>query len=156
MPQLDYEDLSPAVKGAQADIGIGDNVGRVALVDIEFGLGLIQTAVAGQAALPSATGFVFEGISVQTNKPTLNATGEALYQQGEEITVKRKGRIWVYTEVATAVNDPVFLRHTVNAALVPGDFRIDADTARADQILNARWITATTAAGLAVLEINLP
>lgn len=156
MPQLDYNDLSAAVKGGQGDIGFGDNVGRFAADDIEFGLGLAATTTAGQAEVPTATGFVFEGVSVQTNKVTLNSTGEAVYQAGEEITVKRKGRIWVYTEEATAVNDDVYLRHTVNAALVPGDFRTDADTARADQIANARWLTATTAAGLALLEINLP
>jgi len=54
------------------------------------------------------------------------------------------------------VNDPVFLRHTTNAALLAGDFRNDADTARADAITNARFVTATTAAGLVQVEINLP
>ena len=158
MSQLDYNDMSatPAVKGMLADIALSDKVGRNSLVAIAFGLGLVQTAVAGQAALPSATGFTFEGISVQTNKPTSNATGEAQYEIGEEITVLRKGRIWVYVETAVAVNDDVFLRHTVNGALLAGDFRTDADTARADQITNARFITATTAAGLAMVEINLP
>ena len=145
-----------AVKGAIADIALSDKVGRVAAADINFGIGLAQTAVAGQAEIPTATGFTFEGISVQTNKPTPNATGIALYEAGEEITVLRKGRIWVYTEVAVAVNDPVFLRHTTNAALLAGDFRNDADTARADAITNARFVTATTAAGLVQVEINLP
>lgn len=154
--QTDYNDLAKAVKGGLADIAFSDKVSRVAAADIGFGVGLVQTAVEGQTALPSATGFVFEGVSVQTNKPVQNATGEAQYDAGEEITVLRKGRIWVYAEVAVAVNDPVFLRHTVNGALVPGDFRNDADTARADQITNARWITATTAAGLAQIEINIP
>lgn len=158
MSQLDYNDMSdtPAVKGGLADIALSDKVGRVAAADVKFGLGLAQTAVAGQAEVPTATGFTFEGISVQTNKPTLNATGEALYEAGQEITVLRKGRIWVYSEVAVAVNDPVYLRHTDNAALLAGDFRNDADTARADQIANARFITATTAAGLVMVEINLP
>ena len=156
MSQLDYNDLSAAVKGAISDIAHHDIVGRNALADVKFGLGLAATTVAGQAAVPTATGFVFEGISVQTNKPTDNATGEALYKQGEEISVMRKGRIWVYVEEAVAVNDSVFLRHTVNGALLAGDFRTDDDTARADQIPNARFITATTAAGLAVVEINLP
>jgi len=156
MPQLDYNDLAAAVKGALADIGITDKVGRVAAAAIPFGVGLAQTAVAGQAEIPTATGFVFEGISVQTNKPTANATGEAQYEIGEEITVLRKGRVWVYVEEAVAVNDDVFLRHTDNAALLAGDFRTDADTANADQITNARFVTATTAAGLAQIEINLP
>jgi len=158
MSQLDYNDMSdvPAVKGGLADIALSDKVGRVAAADIGFGVGLMQTAVAGFAAIPTATGFNFEGISVQTNKPTPNDTGIALYEAGEEITVLRKGRIWVYVEEAVAVNDDVFLRHTTNAALLAGDFRTDADTARADQITNARFITATTAAGLAMVEINLP
>lgn len=156
MSQLDYNDLSAAVKGGLADIAHHDIVGRFAAADIKFGLGLAATSVAGQCAVPTATGFIFEGISVQTNKPTSNATGEALYETGEEISVLKKGRIWVYVETAVAVNDNVFLRHTVNAALLAGDFRTDADTARADQIANARFVTATTAAGLAQIEINLP
>lgn len=154
--QTDYNDLSAAVKGGLADIALTDKVGRFAAADVAFGVGLAATTTAGQAEVPTATSFVFEGISVQTNKVTLNATGEALYQAGEEITVLKKGRIWVYTEVAIAVGDAVFLRHTVNAALVPGDFRNDADTARADAITNARFVTATTGAGLVQVEINLP
>jgi len=156
MSQLDYNDLSAAVKGALADIALSDKVGRFAAADINFGVGLAQTAVAGQAEIPTATGFTFEGIAVQTNKPTPNSTGIALYEAGEEITVLRKGRIWVYVEEAVAVNDDVYLRHTDNVALLAGDFRTDADTAKADQITNARFITATTAAGLAMVEINLP
>ena len=156
--QLDYEDMSnvPAVKGALADIALSDKVGRFAALDVKFGLGLASSAVQGEALVPTATGFKFEGISVQTNKPTLNATGEALYEAGQEITVLKKGRIWVYSEVAVNPSLDVFLRHTDNATLLAGDFRTDADTARGDQIANAKWVSTTTAAGLAMVEINLP
>jgi len=158
-PQLDYNDQEniPAVKGGLADSAFHDIVGRNAAVDINFGLGLVVTANEGEAALPSATGFKMAGIVIQSLKDIPRATGIALYEADEEFPVLKKGRIWVYSEVAIDPTDPVFLRHTVNAALVPGDFRNDADTAKADDISAfASWVSKTTAAGLALLEINLP
>lgn len=159
MPQLDYNDQNaiPAVKGGLADTAFHDIVSRNAEADINFGVGLAVTAVESRVAVPAATGFKFAGISVQTLKDIPRSTGIALYEADDQFPVLRKGRIWVYSEVAIDPTDPVFLRHTINAALLPGDFRNDADTARADDISAfASWVSTTTAAGLAILEINAP
>jgi len=159
MPQLDYNDQNaiPAVKGGLADSAFHDIVGGNAAVDINFGYGLAVTAVEGVVALPAAAGFIFAGVAVQSLKDIPRSTGVALYEADEEFPILRKGRIWVYSEQAVNPTLAVFLRHTVNATLVPGDFRVDIDTANAQDISAfAKWRSTTTAAGLAILEVNAP
>ena len=156
MPQLDYNEMAAAVKGGLADGGFTDKVGGVSAADIEFGLG-VQVLTTGLIALPTAVDQKFAGVAVQTNKDTIRSTGVALYEAGEEITLLRKGRIWVYSEQAVNPTLAVFWRHTVNATLVPGDFRVDIDTANATDISAfAKWVSVTAAAGLAILEVNAP
>jgi len=159
MTQLDYNDQNaiPAVKGGLADSGFHDIVGANSDADTNFGIGLALTAVEGKVAIPAAASFKFAGVSVQTNKATPRATGIALYEADEEFSMLRKGRIWVYAEEAVDPTKAVFLRHTINSTLLPGDFRTDIDTANAEDISAfARWVSTTTAAGLAMLEINAP
>lgn len=138
---------------------------------IEFGLGLAYDGAFSdgdrpKVAIPSATGFVFMGLALFNHKQSrqdddgfgvLEATAGSRYEIKDDITIARKGLFQVYSEVAVNPTLPVFLRHTANSALTPGDFRTDADTARADEIAEgAKWATVTTAAGLAILELNLP
>jgi len=156
--QTDYTGMAKGVEGGLADSGLTDKITRRCATIVKFGYGLIQTAVEGVAALPSATGFVFEGVAVMVHKAKPNSTGVGQYEIDEAITTLRKGRIWVLAEEVVNPSSPVYLRHTVNAGTTaPGRFRASADTARADLISNARWLTTTTAIDqLALLEINLP
>lgn len=122
---------------------------------VAYGTGVaLGTDPATQFELPAATGFVFGGVVVHSHaREDVAAAGP---EQNEPNELLRKGRIWVVVEEAVTPADDVFLRHTINAALVPGSWRIDADTARADQITQARWLTSAAAAGLAQLEVNYP
>lgn len=164
MSQLDYNDQSAiaAVKGGLADVGFHDVVSAIADVDVNFGLGLVLTAVEGKVALPSASGQPFAGVAVQRHKAVLNATGTALYEIGDDISVLRRGRIWVNAEQAVDPTQPVYIKFSTadGAGGQVGDFRIDsqvlATLAHASQITNARWVSTTVAAGLAILEINAP
>lgn len=126
---------------------------------IPFGRGLMQALTdAEKIALPNLTGFMLAGVSVQSQQYTDN-DGDAEYRDGVAVSTLTKGRIWVKAEdTITSLDDAVYLRHTANGAVnVPGRFRTDADTAKADVIANARWLTLTTAINqLAILEINLP
>ena len=64
----------------------------------------------------------------------------------------------VIVEEDVTPDDDVFFRHS-GAGASPeaiGRFRTDADTANADQVNSARWLTSAVAGGLAVLGINLP
>jgi hypothetical protein len=156
MVQLDYNDMAAAVKGGMADAArANDYITGQSAAAISFGFGLAILST-GLVAVPSSTGFTFVGIARQKHKSTPNSTAVAQYDIGEAISIVRKGRIWVESEQAVNPTLSVFLRHTVNSALVPGNFRVDADTAKADQITNAKWVSVTTGAGLAILEVNQP
>lgn len=161
--QLNYDDLKKGVEGGLGDSGVIDTVTRRAAVAVLFGRGLIQTATEGVAALPSATGFVFEGVSVQRHMAKPNSTGVGQYDANEAISVLRKGRIWVLAETIISPNDGVYLKFSTadGAGGEVGRFRNDVQTLatfpHADLIPGARWITSTTAIDqLALLEINLP
>ncbi len=157
-PQLNYDDqsLTPALKGGLADAGFNDKVGANSAAAVKFGLGLDILAT-GLVAIPAATGFLFHGVSIQIARDIDRVTGIAQYDQGDEISILKRGRIWVFSEQAVNPTLAVFLRHTINAALLPGDFRVDADTANADDVSAfARWVSVTTAAGLAIVELNIP
>lgn len=156
MPQLDYNEMAAAVKGGLADSGFTDKVGGVSAVDIAFGLG-VQKLATGLVGLPSAAGQIFGGVAVQNTLGTDRATGLAVYEAEQEITLLKKGRIWVYSEQAVNPTLAVFWRHTTTTTELPGDFRVDIAVANATDISAfAKWVSVTTAAGLAILEVNAP
>lgn len=155
-PQLDYNDMVAAVKGGLADAGPNDIISGVSDEIIQFGIG-IQVETSGLVTLPSASGDQFFGIVMQKHKAIPNVGGVAQFEIGQAIPILKKGRIWVTAEEAINPTDPVFLRHTDNAGDVAGDFRTDLDTANAfDVSAYCKWVSVTTAAGLAIVEVNFP
>ena len=124
---------------------------------VPFGYGLAEGTDGVVAVLPSATGFLFAGIAMHVAKQVPNDGTGAKYEAGEAITTRRRGRVWVKAEETVAMDDDVYLRHTLGAATeLPGRFRTDSDSAKADQISNARWVTPVTGEGLAQIELFHP
>jgi hypothetical protein len=123
--------------------------------NVPFGLAVVPgTDGAEQFLLPSATGQVCLGVLAHRHqREDVEADG---LNEGEVGDVLKRGRIWVVTEEAVAVDSPVFFRHTAPGVEQVGAFRTDADTANADEITSARWVAATSAAGIAQLDISLP
>lgn len=77
------------------------------------------------------------------------------YKQGEPMTVLFRGFVWVNVEEAvTAFSDPVYVRHTASGSLTPGNFRRSAAGGQAFLLKGARFVTSTTGAGLAVLQLG--
>lgn len=76
--------------------------------------------------------------------------GETGLKQGEIGDVVRRGRVWVETNEAVTAGEAAFV---VNAVADFGKFRNDATNAQA---VNGTFRTSTTAAGLAILELNEP
>lgn len=108
-----------------------------------------------QFLLPTATGQTLRGITVHKHG-TEDVTNDGL-STDEVGEVLNSGRIWVTPEQAVTPDDPVYWRHTAGGAgEVPGRFRKDADTAKADQVTEAVWRTSAAADDPALLEINLP
>lgn len=107
----------------------------------------------------SATGQTPLGVLVhqqpQQDPALADPLGVALL---ETVGVLRLGRIWVRVEEAVVANtDPVFFRHTSGGGGTEiGAFRTDADTASADALPQSAWLTTTTAAGVALLDLIIP
>jgi len=122
---------------------------------VPFGLMTVPgTDGSTQFLLPSESGLIPLGVLAhQHPHETISADG---LDEGETGNVLKRGRIWVVTEEAVAVDSDVYFRHTVDTTEQLGAFRTDADTDKADQLTNARWVKATSAAGIAQLDINLP
>jgi hypothetical protein len=77
-------------------------------------------------------------------------------------TVLYRGSIYVVPEVAVDPSDPVYVRHTSHSSPgtydAIGRFRNDADTDGSDtamELPKCRWISASAAGGLAILEFAL-
>lgn len=89
------------------------------------------------------------------------ADGRLGYPAGQTVTVMSKGVAWVYTTEAVALGDAVRFWDTANDPTVAGAhlgrFCKTASTTKTTAITTgARWLSETTGAGLALLEIDLP
>lgn len=89
------------------------------------------------------------------------ADGRLGYPNSQTLSVLSKGVVWVYTAEAVALGDAVrFFKTTHNATLAgahQGRFGKTAVTNKTVAItLGARWLSETTGAGLALLELDIP
>ena len=162
------------IQGMPYDLTEKNDVTGDATVAIEFGTGLVidstRTPLNNRIAvrLPSAAGDVFAGVAVynrilqvSTGIPAgfgdLVSTEGTLYGTGDPIRLRKRGRMYVYSEQPVSPTDPVFLRYAIGAAgTTIGYFRKDADTGKAFQITKAQWVGTITTAGIVVLEVNQP
>lgn len=83
-----------------------------------------------------------------------DASTKALYAAGDMVPVLTRGVAWVWTEVATAVTDPVYVRVLAASTNVKGQFTNGATTNFIAAPTTWKWKTSTTAAGLIKLEIR--
>lgn len=151
-------DKALGLPGCVADTYPSGKDSKLAVAAVPFGRCVVRRAAetAEQCNLPSASTDVTarpRGISVldATRKP-----GTA-YEANDAVTYLRKGRIWVEVEAAVAVDGDVFVRFAAGAGgTALGAFRGDADTATAVALPTAKFLTATSGAGLALVEVNLP
>lgn len=101
------------------------------------------TTAAGQAALAV-------GIAVASHSVEQTSAGVAQYGLTETVPVLKSGRIWVETQ------DAVVAGAVANLHLASSKFTDEAVAAGIEAFtqFSARFITGTTAAGLAVVEIK--
>jgi hypothetical protein len=99
------------------------------------------------------------GIYTRTPSP-LAADGRMGYPQSQMVNVLSKGVIWVFACEAVTLASPVHFFHTDRSGTIPGAFvgRFHASAAAGftATVAGARWLSRTTAAGLALLEIDMP
>jgi hypothetical protein len=71
------------------------------------------------------------------------------------MSVLNRGRVWVQVEDAVAVGGRCFVRHTASGGNTQlGKFRSNADTATAIEWKGARYLTAASGGGLAMVEVD--
>lgn len=136
---------------------------NVATVRIPFGRGVMWRpgGDADSIQLPNAAGQVFQGVLerihsvVGLENADQDPAALAPFNAG---TVVHHGQMIVEIEaVDVDPSAPVFIRHTAGAGGTElGRFRIDADTATADAVPNAKWADVFSGPGLAVISLDLP
>lgn len=114
--------------------------------------------------------FTFEGVasgnasylSTSTGIPGTNlySDGRPGYPNRKSCNVLRRGQIWVYTTEAVGLTDAVRFWKVDNSGSVAGSFigRFAKTSVTSKSVLitnGARWLTKTSAAGLALLEIEM-
>lgn len=130
-----------------------------------FGLGVVTGARNREIVVPSATGGKFEGVLFYTNTFELRnghtrdaVSGRIGYPPKREVSIIRPGefaQVAVFVDSATAINDPVFIRHTGSGTTgLPGCFRKDIDTDKADAITRGRFIKAVSAPAAGKMAVS--
>ena len=125
-------------------------------VEIATGTTLIQGITVDTLTIEGAkAGMVYTPI------PTpIYSDGRLGYPDKETVNVVSKGVVWVYSATAIALGDAVRFYNADHSGTVAGAFlgRF-TKTAVANKtvaITGARWLSETTAAGLVLLEIDIP
>lgn len=118
--------------------------------DIRFGVPVMPGTDPARQVRVATTGAAAIGVSVRTLAVEQPATGEPGYKVTETVSVLKRGRIWVRT------NDAVLADTPANIVIANGTFTDAAVEAgiEAPEKFSARFITGTSAAGLAVIEVN--
>jgi hypothetical protein len=154
-------DAAKAVPGGLADSGPTSVISRIsAFAGIGFGIFVCRRATPAdtpeQCGPPEVTGSVTArgfGFALRSHL----AKQEAGYAIGESVPILTKGRLWVNCETAWTDGAAVFVRFTVEAPdLILGTVRNDADTDKAVALPGAKFVGTGSAAGLAMVEVNLP
>lgn len=122
----------------------------------------ISSVVTGGASQATGTASyttsdTFLGIAIQEHTVVQDyTTGAVNYAQFSTVPVAQIARVYVANEATVTNASPVYLRYLTNGGNTPGGWRADADTARAVQITQAKWVTSVTGAGIAVLNLVYP
>ena len=130
-------------------------------VSVTAGTGSGQTLT---SVTTGAAGDVFAGVAIfshaQPNDVKYDLAGirteiagSTGYKAGSSVSVLTEGQIWVETEEAVSVGEPVYVRATAGAGENQGAWRKSSDSGDCILVPNGRWVRGNTAAGLAVLEL---
>jgi hypothetical protein len=162
MSQLSYAvDQAVAFAGMLADAGMVQDVvtGENLSAAIPFGVMTAIGAGANQIALPAAAGDVTDvkklvGVAIAHQAMESSASGLPQYAPNSAVNVLKKGRVWVQVENAvTRGTSDVHVRYA--GVGQRGGFRGAAVASETAVLPNAKWLSSTTGAGLALLEIDL-
>jgi len=166
--QSSYElELTAALEGQFADIA--DN--NVATFINETGAGVafgdllvVNTGgtVGNSAKTVAATGDTVVGVNALTyiEEKAADAYGRPAASNKQALNVLNKGVVAVYVTGAVDLTSPVrvyYATHTgTTAGAHPGRFSHAYVSGKTRRLTGARWVSKTTGAGIALLELNGP
>ena len=139
-----------AFKGMLYDIGTNDVMSYAAEANVLFARPVMLGTNKEKQVLHATTGAAAMGVALATHSIEQASNGDVQYAIGATVSVLKRGRVWVET------NDAVVAGAVANYHVASGKFTDEAVAAGIEALtqLNARFITGTTAAGLAVVEIK--
>lgn len=165
MPILDNADLSSAklFEGQVATtepsvIRTGINADTAILV---FGRALVKGTGDDDLILPAGAGGILLGIAMATDTiekrtgHSVNSDGDMGYPVDYAVSYLIRGVIGVKVGQAVTPASNVFYVHTAFTGAAVGTFRADANTDKAAQITNARFLASGGIGSVVPLSINL-
>ena len=94
------------------------------------------------------------GVAMHSHAIESNDSGDAYWPTKSRLNVLRKGRIWVYVHGAVNAGDIAYVRYqNGNEGRFSNSGDADATPVGSG---DTKYVTSTTGAGLAVVELNLP
>jgi hypothetical protein len=126
-------------------------------VEIATGVTNIQGLAISSMVLEGVSG----GSSYTPNPTPVYSDGRVGYPDKETLNVVSKGVIWVYSTAAVALGDAVRFFKADHSGTVTGAFlgrftKTAVATKTVAITAGARWLSETSAAGLVLLEIDIP
>lgn len=137
-------------KGMLADLTNNDVASYSAEAAIVFSLPVMLGTDKEKQVLTATAGATAVGFAVATHAVEQTSAGVAQYAATETVSVLKRGRIWVETD------DAVVAGAVANLVLASGKLTDAAVTTGIEAFtqFSARFITGTSAAGLAIVEIK--
>ncbi|AEX55990.1 hypothetical protein S-CBS4_gp023 [Synechococcus phage S-CBS4] len=166
--QSSYElELTAALEGQFADIANNN----VATFINETGAGIAYGdllvvngggTVGNSAKTIAATGDTVVGVNALTyiEESSLDANGRPAASDTQALNVVNQGVVAVYVTGAVDLTSPVRVYYTTHtgttAGAHPGRFSHAFVSGKTRRLTGARWVSKTTGAGIALLELNGP
>ena len=143
-----------AFNGMLADLSDNDIISRAAQSAVGIGravvLGTNREKQVAQASTAVGQGALVVGFALHDHAREMNSAGLVQFADKETVNVLKRGRMWAET------NDAVVAGAVANLHLATGKFTDEAVAAGIEAItqVNVRFVTATTGAGLAEIEVK--
>ena len=166
MPQTSYAlTMSTAYEGGRAsseDAKILPGLNKD-VIELPFGRAVVLGSTTGlgpndvmPVIAPVDANSVLIGVAMHSHAHDPNNTNGV--PVGDMLNVITEGDVWVQVEQAVVPGDAVYFRHTVasgtGTSIALGRFRKDADTAKATQIVNAKWLGKAAAGEIVALRLG--
>lgn len=141
---------SAAFKGMLADLTNNDVVSYSAEAAVPFAAAVMLGTDKEKQVLTATTAAAAIGFSTATHTVQQTSAGVAQYAATETVNVLKRGRVWVETE------DAVVAGAVANLKISSGKLTDEAVAAGIEAFtqFSARFITGTSGAGLALVEIK--